>query len=168
KKQPLVGKAISYQLKTSTELLQTGRAKTDAAGTVQIDLKTPEQPSEVSTNLLSSIQIEKGVEERHNFPVKASFAGADIQFFPESGELVSDLSTRVAFKALGSDGLGLRVTGVVKDINNQVIAEFKSQHAGMGIFSITPSQGNKYMAELRLPDGSQVAIALPTVVDEGY
>jgi hypothetical protein len=46
-----------------------------------------------------------------DLPIKASLAQSDVQCFPESGNLVNGISSRVAFKAVGVDGLGTPITG---------------------------------------------------------
>lgn len=58
----------------------------------------------------------------------------DLQFFPESGQLVHGLSSRVAVKAIGPDGKGIKVEGVVVDRQGKKITNFKSNALGMGVF----------------------------------
>lgn len=165
---PIVDKQVNYQVKTSNQMLQTGRAKTDDSGNIKIELKTPDEPDSVNTYITSHIELAKNVFERHSFPVKATFAGTDVQFFPESGDMVAGLPTRVAFKAVGTNGRGVDVKGVVKDNSGQVMAEFQSDHAGMGLINLTPVSGAVYKAEITFPDGTVFSNELPAVKDQGY
>lgn len=70
--------------------------------------------------------------------------GIDIQFFPEGGYLIEGLRSRVAFKAIGLDGLSREVSGRLLDNQNKVVAEFRSTHLGMGDFSFVPEKGHTY------------------------
>jgi len=46
----------------------------------------------------------------------------DIQFFPEGGELVTGILSKVGFKALGPNGLGSSVKGIILDNTNVQVA----------------------------------------------
>ena len=85
----------------------------------------------------------------------------DVSFFPEGGYLIDGQPCRVGFKALGSDGLSCRVSGVVRDDKGRIMARFTSRHAGMGSFEFTPMQGRKYTAECRRDNGKPRRFALP-------
>src|SRR5690606_7475803 len=61
----------------------------------------------------------------------------DLQFFPESGELVHGLSSKVGFKALDAFGNGTKLEGDIVDQNNTVITSFNSNSLGMGSFTLT-------------------------------
>ncbi len=90
-----------------------------------------------------------------------------LQFFPEGGNLVTDIHSKVAFKAVRPDGLGTDVKGVVVDDNNKEIAKIASAHLGMGVFDFIPEQGRKYKAKVTFADGSQSIIDLPAVEEKG-
>jgi hypothetical protein len=97
-------------------------------------------------------------------PVNASNATdnkAGIQFFPEGGTFVAALPGRLAFKAVGSNGMGVYVKGTVVDNNNVEVAKFTSAHLGMGQIFITPEEGKTYKAKVSYPDGSVNTVNLP-------
>ena len=87
----------------------------------------------------------------------------DIQFFPEGGNLVEGLMNKVAFKAIGQDGLSRNVKGEILE-NGNVIREFKSNYLGMGVFAFIPEKGKKYQA--RVKETSQT-IQLPNSLASG-
>ncbi|HEY4324070.1 MAG TPA: hypothetical protein VGN20_08790 [Mucilaginibacter sp.] len=91
----------------------------------------------------------------------------DIQFLPEGGQLVMGINSKVAFKAIAGNGLGIDVTGVVVDDENKQIATFSSTHLGMGYFHLTPESGKSYRAKLTYADGSQNFIDMPKATDNG-
>ncbi len=95
-------------------------------------------------------------------------AKTDIQFFPEGGSLVYDIRSKIAFKALGDDGLGKDIKGVVTDEHNDQVASFSTQHLGMGKFDLLPLEGKTYKALVTFADGSQKGIDLPAPLAKGY
>jgi hypothetical protein len=92
---------------------------------------------------------------------------ADLQFFPEGGNLVNDIPSRVAFKAVGGDGLGISVQGIVVDSKSKEVAKLATTHLGMGTFDFTPQQGQKYTARVTFSDGSQNSVDLPAAQEKG-
>ncbi|MDB4920462.1 carboxypeptidase regulatory-like domain-containing protein [Mucilaginibacter sp.] len=90
-----------------------------------------------------------------------------IEFFPEGGNLVSDIHSKVAFKAIGTDGLGINVKGVILDNENKEVAKIASTHLGMGVFDFIPEEGKKYKAKVTYNDGSQSTVNLPGAESKG-
>jgi hypothetical protein len=91
-----------------------------------------------------------------------------VQFFPESGNLIGGITSRVAFKAVGIDGLGVNLKGKITDNENKEVAEIETLHAGMGSFLLRPDAGKRYLANIVFADGTTKTIALPKIVDNGY
>jgi len=92
---------------------------------------------------------------------------ADMQFFPEGGRMVTGIKSKVAFKAISADGMGLGVKGVITDNENKEITTFASAHLGMGYFYLTPQEGKTYRAKLTYADGTQNTIELPAAENKG-
>jgi TonB-dependent SusC/RagA subfamily outer membrane receptor len=90
-----------------------------------------------------------------------------IQFFPEGGNLVTDIHSKVAFKAIGPDGLGINVKGMVFDNDGKAVAKITSSHLGMGIFDFIPEAGKTYKAKITFANGSQSAVDLPAIEAKG-
>jgi len=90
-----------------------------------------------------------------------------LTFFPEGGNLVTDIPSKVAYKAIGPDGLGINVNGVVVDNENKEVAKIASPHLGMGVFSFIPEAGRTYKAKVTFADGSQSTINLPAAEAKG-
>jgi TonB-dependent SusC/RagA subfamily outer membrane receptor len=85
----------------------------------------------------------------------------DIQFFPEGGDLVTGIRSKIAFKAIDTTGLGIGVTGVILDNMNNKIDSFASTHLGMGYFYLIPLEGKTYKAQLIFDDGTRSVVDLP-------
>ncbi len=88
----------------------------------------------------------------------------DIQFFPEGGDLIEGIPTKVAFKAIDENGRSIAVDGSVTDNTGLTVSALKTQHAGMGFFYITPQAGKSYSAYLL---GLDKSFDLPKVQESG-
>ncbi len=92
---------------------------------------------------------------------------ADIQFFPESGGMVTGIRSKIAFKAIDANGLGTSVKGEIVDDKNNEITAFSSTHLGMGYFYLEPEEGRTYKARLTFANGEQRMADLPTPGTKG-
>ena len=92
--------------------------------------------------------------------------GIDLQFFPEGGKLVTGLESKVAFKAIGTDGLSREVKGEIRDNEEKVVTGFESTHKGMGAFLLKPEIGKEYFAHLWYNNRKYI-IPLPHAIDDG-
>jgi hypothetical protein len=93
---------------------------------------------------------------------------ADLQFFPEGGDMIAGVPTKVAFKAINREGLGIKVSGQIINAAGESLASFESLHAGMGAVRLSPQAGEQYTALVKMPDGSEKSFALPEVKAGGY
>ncbi len=102
-------------------------------------------------------------------PAKTMIAAArpDVQFFPEGGSLVAAVRSRVAFKSVGTNGLGTVITGIILDTKGDTAAVLTTRHLGMGGFVFTPKAGETYIASINYL-GSAFRVAMPPVQPEGY
>jgi len=83
-------------------------------------------------------------------PVKQiAQANPDVQFFPEGGELVNGLRSKIAVKAVNRNGLGQDIKGTIEDNEGNVIVDFATQHLGMGAFAFNPQSGKTYKARIK-------------------
>lgn len=89
-----------------------------------------------------------------------------VDFMPEGGDLIAGATQRVAFKAIGADGYGRDVVGVVRDASGAEVCPFVARHRGMGVFEFTPKAGTKYYAEVEF-EGRKLRYAMPTAKSEG-
>ena len=72
---------------------------------------------------------------------------ARLQFFPEGGDLVDGIPSKVAFKATDGRGMPASVEGVLEE-NGRVVARLESMHDGMGSFMLLPRRDATYKAVL--------------------
>ncbi len=70
--------------------------------------------------------------------------GVDLQFMPEGGSLLAGITQRIAFKAVGEDGYGEDLSGVVRNQNDEIKGFIRSIHHGMGEFQIQVAASDRY------------------------
>jgi hypothetical protein len=117
---------------------------------VRKDMKTP-PPVTVDTNKITN-SVSK--------PRRIQFST-----FPEGGNLVTGIQSRLAFKAVNTDGNPIDVTGTLFG-ETTALLKFKSTHAGMGSLDFTPLAGKKYHIRLSEPATDSIFL-LPEPVPEG-
>ena len=102
------------------------------------------------------------------FSVEPPFGKADVAFFPEGGDLINNLPSRVAFKITEPDGFGKEASGFILNEEQDTLSTFTTVHAGMGFFNLTPRPGRKYHAWIHYPNGTRDSVPLPNVRKQGY
>jgi hypothetical protein len=92
----------------------------------------------------------------------------DLQFFPEGGDLVAGIASRVAFKATDSYGKGINLNGVIVNERNEQVATFETKKFGMGSFYFTPAAEGSYKALVTSEGRDLLVRDLPAVKKQGY
>jgi len=88
----------------------------------------------------------------------------ELHLFPEGGNLVEGMPSKIAFKVTDHQGKGLDATGIIKDREGKEVQRFQTEHNGMGVFSFIPEPENQYSAHL---DNYPVKKKLPKAYTEG-
>ena len=91
-----------------------------------------------------------------------------VDFFPEGGSLIENVSSYLAFKATDQNGNPLDIKGNILDSTGKIIATLQSTHDGMGKVLITPEKNQSYYAEVTTADNEQLKIAIPKAESTGY
>jgi len=156
---------LGYRLKSGPGYLHTGQVKLSNTKEGVFRCSLSGLGDKDSTGVLEFMVKDERITYNRQFtiPLKDRL---DLRFFPEGGDLVTGLSSRVAFKATGVDGHGKEVKGIVEDGDGKEISSFKSSHLGMGSFMLTPLPGTRYFARVAY-QGSRYRFALPEAKEEG-
>ncbi|MDB5142603.1 MAG: TonB-dependent receptor, partial [Mucilaginibacter sp.] len=96
-----------------------------------------------------------------------SNAKPDIQFFAEGSNLICGIRSKIAFKAIWINGLGIEAKGTVADNTGKTVTQFTSAHLGMGYFYLEPEAGKTYKANITFADGTQNTVDLPLADTKG-
>lgn len=163
----LANKKVSWRVISKFETIARGRETTDESGRLVLKLSA-NQKAALDTGVLETVlEADASKMITSVFPLKNAFADTDLQFFPEGGELIENINTKLAFKAIQEKGLGLGVKGEVLDNTGKLISKLESQHLGMGVFSLLPEAGKSYSANLTFANGIKKTIQLPAVKASG-
>ncbi len=92
----------------------------------------------------------------------------DIQFFPEGGNLVNSVQSRVAFRVVDQGGKGVSCSGIIVNDKSDTLVNYTALKFGMGSFMFTPEIEHTYKAIINLPGGNQVTQAMPSAYNSGY
>ncbi|RZL50979.1 MAG: TonB-dependent receptor [Pedobacter sp.] len=92
----------------------------------------------------------------------------DLQFFPEGGNLIKGIRSKVGVKAVLANGIGANLSGFIFNENKEKVAVFTTTHAGMGVFALLPSSTAKHTAIVRLEDGTEKTFNLPPIIESGH
>lgn len=99
-----------------------------------------------------------------HLPVKPNPAYT-VDFFPEGGNLVAGVTSKVAFRVLDDRGRGADTKGWILDAKGDTVTTFTPQKFGIGHFYFTPGEGKAYNA--RLNAQGDKTFALPQVHSAG-
>src|SRR5690606_32510003 len=97
-------------------------------------------------------------------------APIDLQFFPEGGEWLIDMPTKIAFKALNNHGQGIPISGKIVDGKDSILNTFSSNHLGMGSIELIAKADHSYHAILDSTPNISIAnkYPLPQSQLQGY
>lgn len=100
--------------------------------------------------------------------IQANENSIDIQFFPEGGSLIENVSSVVAFKAVDKNGNPAKVQGQILDDDGELVTMFVSVHDGMGKFQLKPIKGMEYHAKIIDENNKEIDMPLPKASSQGY
>ncbi|MBK6380722.1 MAG: hypothetical protein IPF72_13925 [Chitinophagaceae bacterium] len=103
--------------------------------TKALSVISPQKPAEKNA-IKSSVRT-------NTITANSSFV---VQFFPEGGDLVQGVESRIAFKATDQKGMPVNITGDIYDSKGNSVTTFASLYDGMGIFLLEPEAGVQYKA----------------------
>jgi hypothetical protein len=164
---PYGDKKVTWSIQNDDETISKGKGITDKDGFLNLSFTGGQSSTSDAAKLVTVIELTGKQLITNTFPIKSVFAINDVGFFPEGGDLIAGVRSKVAFKAVSPAGLGVDVTGTVTDNTGAEVAGFATQHAGMGIFALLPESGKTYKASVTFPDGSKSDFDLPKVGNDG-
>jgi hypothetical protein len=129
---------------TTNHITDTLHAEKTKSNNYTIDYRLPDSSQFITLKILTSNNFsftKRIVLDEDHF---------DLQFFPESGELVDGISTKVGFKAMEFNGKGRFISGEITNSKGTVLTTFRSNHAGMGCFFLNnPHHDSTYFARIK-------------------
>ncbi|MFH1807955.1 MAG: MG2 domain-containing protein [Pseudomonadota bacterium] len=142
------------------------KVKTDDKGAALVRVVLP-AAIERGDGILTVLVEDMGITESITKRVPIVLNKLKLSFFPEGGDLVQGLPSRVYFAAQNMIDKPADVEGKVVDDHGQTMATFTSYHDGQGRFDLTPATGRSYFAEITRPVGVIERFALPVASETG-
>lgn len=162
----LIGKRkFTWEAIDGWDPFDKGRGETDDMGKINLSFSAKNKELLKQGRLI--VKLEGDGNLVGDFPLKNAIWEADVQFFPEGGDLIAGIEKRVAFKAVANNGKSLAVKGKVIDGKKKTVAEFEDLGLGMGYFHLTPQANENYKAIVTFPEGKEQTFDLPEVKPEG-
>ncbi len=88
-----------------------------------------------------------------------------LHFYPEGGDMIDSLISKVAFEVLDNIGRGVSAKGVILNSNGDTLLHFHTAFDGKGSFTFLPRKNERYTARLV---GSAESFILPEVRSSGF
>lgn len=156
----------------------TGIVRLDGQDLPRVTLTTNEQggglvrftlPAEITKGdaLLTVLVEDGGVTESVSKRVPIVLKKLQFSFFPEGGQMVEGLPTRLYFEAKNTIDKPADVEGRIVDDHGTAVAELRTYDRGLGRIEFTPQTGRSYKAEITKPVGITESYALPLAQKQG-
>ena len=155
---------IKYLYLENGKIKNKGKKKTDENGWISISLPDLKSPA------ARRIEVEFDDPQytyKRTFHLPVFTNDFDVKFFPEGGALLSIPHQNVAFKAQGADGFSKEVEGFLFNSKGDTLTNFRSEHNGMGIFTMNPVDNETYYVTVRTNDSITKRFDLPAIEPKG-
>jgi hypothetical protein len=163
----LMNHAVKFTGSLQGVKLTEQTTSTDEEGITYLKFKLPTKLN--SNDGLLNVMIDyNGSTESISRSIPIVLNKLKMTLYPEGGDLVNGLESKVAFRALNEFGKPADVEGVVVSEKGTQIATFKSFHQGMGAFSFLPQAGERYKVKITKPEGIKELYPMPEALDRGY
>ena len=179
---PLSGKAVLASI--NLDGVQIGvdgkpntdqaRFQTDALGRVVLKFKLPAviQKGQAS---ISVVFDDGGNTETLVKPVPVVVNKLDMEFFPEGGDLIQGIKSRIYFQARTPLGKPADVVASVFENGVEILNQVKTLtdekepgiNQGLGKFELTPKKDASYEVKITSPSGMAGSFKLPAIKDAG-
>ncbi|MCD7915752.1 MAG: hypothetical protein LUG96_11225 [Tannerellaceae bacterium] len=137
--------------------------KADPQGQLHTSFKYDSQ----KTSVLYLEYEYKGKTHAQYISVPPSENSFDVAFFPEGGVFPANTLTKIAFKAINSDGLGEDIEGVIVNYRGDTLQHFASRHLGMGFFWCMATSEDHLSAICKNKNGKEKTFILPVADQTG-
>ncbi|MBN2699551.1 MAG: hypothetical protein JXR52_12065 [Bacteroidales bacterium] len=138
------GSRFRYRLLTGKEVMARGGAHSSATESNPLEFIMPDSLAgspvlEIWDNTLSA---------SFDIPLNRDIR---VDFFPEGGNCLNNVSGIMAFKAVYADSRPAEVRGIIVDDAGDVLADVRTDHDGMGQFPYHPQENKKVYLEITHP-----------------
>ena len=163
----LANTAFRYVVKLDGEKYTENKITTDTKGDAEVKFVLPKD-LKTTDGLLNVLIDFEGSTESISRSVPIVLNQISLSFFPEGGDLIADVKSNLAFRAVNEFGKPADIEGVIIDEKGNEVAPFSSYHMGMGAVAFTPKNGVIYKAKITKPAGIEDVFNVPDAIGKGY
>lgn len=121
-------------------------------------------PEHYFHQLITIVNVFRRLDEK----IKSGNPKLDIQFFPEGGQLVNGIESKIAFRVVDATGKGISFAGTIISAKGDTVVRFKPLKFGLGIFYFKPDASEQYQVIVEDTKGLRVQTTLPPIQANGY
>ncbi|MBP6731051.1 MAG: hypothetical protein KA149_03275 [Chitinophagales bacterium] len=163
----LANTKVKFKAQLEGKELKESTATTDADGKVNLKFTLPKDLNSIDGTVNALIEFE-GTTESISRSVPIVLNKITMEFYPEGGDMVANVNSRVAFRAQNEFGKAADIEGIIVDSKGAFVTKFSSYHFGMGAVEFLPKTGETYMARITKPEGMLNEFILPEALKAGY
>ena len=143
-----------------------GVAQVDAQGNASCSFALPKHMARGEGTLAMATE-DGGVVETEGKTLPILLQTLDLTLYPEGGDPVAGLPTRVYLEAHTPAKKPADVRAVIVDDAGHEVASCRTEHEGRGRCALTPAAGRKYTLKIAEPAGISSTYPLPACKPEG-
>jgi hypothetical protein len=157
---------FDYTVSIGGKEFTKNNSSTGNNGEMFIRFKLPAK-LKTSDGLLNIALEYEGQTESINRSIPIVLNQISLELFPEGGDLIENLESRIAFRAKNERGKPADIKGIVLDKNGKEVGQFSSYAKGLGHFNLTPEKGQSYTALVTSPK-CETEFPLPPALPQGF
>ncbi len=138
----------------------------DASGRCSVSFPLPKTIERGEGTLAFTIE-DGGVLETATKTIPILINSIDVSMYPEGGDLVAGLASRLYVEARTPAKKPADITGVIVDSSGAEVAPFRTEHEGRGRARFTPKKGTTYSLKVTEPAGINKLFPLPAIANDG-
>ena len=155
---------LRYKLKNGAEIIENDKLKTDDNGKATISFTIPAKTN--GEPFICELADAKN-EWKNEVFLPSNIDPVMIRFYPEGGNLVAGVPTRIGFTAFNKWGIPVDVEGSVVNPDGESVTPVKTLTRGLGLFSVTNAGQNKFKLILKGNSGQGQSFQLPASSADG-
>ncbi len=165
---PISDKVVRYKVISEYNTINNKSIKTDGKGNIEIVVVNDERILAKKVYVETYLRLNANNEIIKIVPLNVAHVDTDVQFFPEGGNLINGVTSKIGFKAVDINGSGVKINGKIIDDEGIMLIDFSSAYAGMGSFEFKPQSGKAYKAQVVFPDKSEGTINFPVALYNSF
>ena len=155
---------LRYQIKNGSEVILKDKLKTDENGKVAIPFTIPAKTN--GEPFICELADYKD-EWKHEVFLPTNLDPVVIKFYPEGGNLIAGIPTRIGFSAFNKWGIPVDVEGAILNQEGEHVTPVKTLTKGLGLFSVINLGQQKFKLQLSGTTGQNQSFELPAPAADG-